>query len=160
MEHNAIALRIKGKVQGVGFRPYVWQIAHEMGLHGEVSNDAGGVWLVVRLPLDLAALCQRLYADCPPLARIDSIEPQPWPTCPADGFRIVESRQGAMDTQIVPDAATCPHCLAEMRDPRNRRHGRLSTLPALRARIWRSRRSPLSRPADRLCPVWSNAVVL
>ncbi|WP_370548181.1 carbamoyltransferase HypF [Edwardsiella tarda] len=123
MEHNAIALRIKGKVQGVGFRPYVWQIAHEMGLHGEVSNDAGGVWLVVRLPLDLAALCQRLYADCPPLARIDSIEPQPWPTCPADGFRIVESRQGAMDTQIVPDAATCPHCLAEMRDPRNRRHG-------------------------------------
>ncbi|ARD39329.1 carbamoyltransferase HypF [Edwardsiella ictaluri] len=123
MEHNAIALRIKGKVQGVGFRPYVWQIAQTLGLHGEVSNDAGGVWLVVRLPADLDTLIQRLYADCPPLAHIDTIERHPWAETPADGFRIVDSRQGAMDTQIVPDAATCPRCLAEMRDPANRRYG-------------------------------------
>ncbi|KMQ78800.1 carbamoyl phosphate phosphatase, partial [Edwardsiella ictaluri] len=123
MEHNAIALRIKGKVQGVGFRPYVWQIAQTLGLHGEVSNDAGGVWLVVRLPADLNTLIQRLYADCPPLAHIDTIERHLWAETPADGFRIVDSRQGAMDTQIVPDAATCPRCLAEMRDPANRRYG-------------------------------------
>lgn len=61
--------------------------------------------------------------DCPPLARIDRVETQPysWNTLP-DEFVIRHSESGAMDTQIVPDAATCPACLAEMRDPRERRY--------------------------------------
>lgn len=43
MDKNGLSLRIKGKVQGVGFRPYIWQLAHRFGLQGDVSNDSAGV---------------------------------------------------------------------------------------------------------------------
>lgn len=123
MGHQAIALRIKGKVQGVGFRPFVWQLARRLALQGEVSNDAEGVLVVLRLPADAETFCSLLRGECPPLARIDSIEEQAWHGGDLpDGFHIVDSGQGKMDTQIVPDAATCPDCLREMADRGDRRY--------------------------------------
>jgi hydrogenase maturation protein HypF len=64
----------------------------------------------------------RLHQDCPPLARIDASKRSRLPGALPEDFTIRHSAGGAMDTQIVPDAATCPACLAEMRDPRERRY--------------------------------------
>ncbi|MCR1303530.1 MULTISPECIES: carbamoyltransferase HypF [Enterobacter] len=118
---NGVQLRVRGKVQGVGFRPFVWQLAQSLQLTGDVCNDGEGV--LVRLAGNGGAFTARLRQDCPPLARIDAIDLQPftWRRVPED-FTIRHSAGGAMDTQIVPDAATCPACLAEMRDPRERRY--------------------------------------
>ncbi|UUR73535.1 carbamoyltransferase HypF [Enterobacter asburiae] len=118
---NGVQLRVRGKVQGVGFRPFVWQLAQALQLTGDVCNDGKGV--LVRLAGNGGAFTARLHQDCPPLARIDHVDTQPftWAHLPED-FTIRHSAGGAMDTQIVPDAATCPACLAEMRDPGERRY--------------------------------------
>jgi hydrogenase maturation protein HypF len=120
---EGISIRVRGLVQGVGFRPHVWRIARELGLRGDVSNDAEGVLIHAfgpRTALDalLAAIADR----APPLARIERIETAPPSGCAPDGFRIVESGAGDVTTGIVPDAATCPACLADIRDPENRRY--------------------------------------
>lgn len=121
MRANGVQIRICGKVQGVGFRPFVWQQAKRRERLGDVCNDSAGVLL--RLYGDEVDFIAALYQHCPPLARIDSthVEPYDWPTIPTD-FVIRESGAGAMSTQIVPDAATCPACLAEMNDPGERRY--------------------------------------
>ncbi len=121
MSANGVQIRICGKVQGVGFRPFVWQLAQQRGCVGDVCNDSAGVLL--RLYGDEVDFIAALYQHCPPLARIHSthVEPFDWPTIPVD-FTIRESGAGAMSTQIVPDAATCPACLAEMNDPIERRY--------------------------------------
>ncbi|MDA8477465.1 carbamoyltransferase HypF [Citrobacter sp. Awk 4] len=119
--HSGVQLRIRGKVQGVGFRPFVWQLAQQLQLHGDVCNDGDGV--VVRLLEEPTTFIAELHQHCPPLARIDSVESEPfvWPQLPAD-FSIRQSAGGTMNTQIVPDAATCPACLLEMRTPGERRY--------------------------------------
>lgn len=121
MSVNGVQLRVRGKVQGVGFRPFVWQLAHRLKLAGDVCNDGEGV--LVRLAGSGGDFTARLRQDCPPLARIDCIDVQPfiWAAEPVS-FVIRHSEGGTMDTQIVPDAATCPACLAEMRDRRERRY--------------------------------------
>ena len=118
---GGVQLRVRGKVQGVGFRPFVWQLANQLHLCDDVCNDGAGV--LVRLTGDAVAFTEQLMQHCPPLARIDEVEAQPytWSHLP-DDFTIRHSAGGAMATQIVPDAATCPACLAEMRDPRERRY--------------------------------------
>ena len=121
MKIEGTAIRIRGRVQGVGFRPFVWQLAEQLGRAGDVSNDAEGV--LVHLVGDEAGFIARLRADCPALARIDAVEcvPYRWRDAPQE-FTILKSGAGSMSTQIVPDAATCPACLAEMNDPDNRRY--------------------------------------
>lgn len=116
-----VCLRVYGKVQGVGFRPFVWQLAQQLALNGDVCNDAQGV--EIRLVGDAQDFLSLLHQRCPPLARIDRVEQHPfhWPVLP-QAFTIRDSAGGAMDTQIVPDAATCPDCLAEMFDPAGRRY--------------------------------------
>lgn len=123
MEINGLSLRIKGKVQGVGFRPYIWQLAHRFGLSGDVSNDSAGVTVHLWQAPAVADFLQALPQDCPPLAHIDSIVTTPyhWAQPPLD-FVIHHSGAGQMDTQIVPDAATCDACLSEMNNPANRRY--------------------------------------
>lgn len=120
---NGLSLRIKGKVQGVGFRPYIWQLAHRFGLSGDVSNDSAGVTVHLWQAPTVADFLQILPQDCPPLAHIDSIVTTPyhWVQPPLD-FVIHHSGAGQMDTQIVPDAATCDACLSEMNNPANRRY--------------------------------------
>lgn len=116
-----VQLHIRGKVQGVGFRPFVWQLAQQLDLKGDVCNTGNGV--VVRIAGGEGDFVARLYAQCPLLAAIHSVTRSEifWDTAPQD-FVIVQSQQCAMDTQIVPDAATCPACLEEINTPGNRRY--------------------------------------
>ena len=112
-------LRIRGLVQGVGFRPYVWRLATELGLRGWVRNDGAGVTLAVdgeKLPEFLA----RLPEEAPRLARIDGIDSV---AAEVDGedFAIRDSIAGDIGTAIGPDAALCPDCIAELCNPADRR---------------------------------------
>jgi hydrogenase maturation protein HypF len=118
------AIRVRGAVQGVGFRPFVYRLAHELGLAGWVFNDAEGVSIEIQGPAPvLARFEQRLKTDAPPLARVERIKAT---ACVCvddeDDFRILASRAGRVTTSIPPDAATCDDCLAELFDPADRRH--------------------------------------
>jgi hydrogenase maturation protein HypF len=118
-------IRIRGIVQGVGFRPTVFRVAREHGVRGEVRNDGEGVLIHAWAePLALDAFVQALERACPPLAAIDLIErveapgQQPAP----DTFSIRSSERSPARTGVSPDAATCAACLAEVLDPFSRRY--------------------------------------
>ncbi len=117
-------IRVRGLVQGVGFRPTVWRLARECGLNGEVWNDSQGVEMRVSgASARIDELCRRLCEEAPPLARIDAIERRIEQTAqPMEGFHIRPSRQGEARTGVVPDAAICPACRREIDDPANRRY--------------------------------------
>jgi len=113
-------LRVRGLVQGVGFRPFVWRLANELGLDGWVRNDGAGVSIAVaggRLGEFLA----RLPKEAPPLARIDAIVEEVGEAVVDRGFSILDSLSGAVSTAIGPDAALCPDCIADLCDPAGRR---------------------------------------
>ena len=118
-------IRLRGTVQGVGMRPRVWQLARELGLRGRVRNDAEGVLIEAWGEAGrLEALVARLRVEAPPLAHIETIERRPLTAgVPPADFTIVASAAGHSATDVSPDAATCPACLAEIRDPADRRHG-------------------------------------
>lgn len=111
-------------MQGVGFRPTVWRLAVECRLGGDVRNDGEGV--LVRVGGEARSIdqfCQRLREECPPLGRIDSLDRIELPGFLEMGeFRILASDTGAVHTGIVPDAAICNACSAEISDPTNRRY--------------------------------------
>ena len=117
-------LRVRGLVQGVGFRPQVWRLAREMGFAGWVRNDADGVDIVLAGAADaVARFIERLRHEAPSLARIDTIEMGEAPRDRVDGpFRILDSQPGAVRTAIGPDAAVCGDCLGELFDRAHRRH--------------------------------------
>ena len=124
---NGIELRIKGKVQGVGFRPFVWLLANEYGLKGDVNNDGQGVLIRFVNPEKdaLTHFLKDLQEKLPPLALITDIHQceKHWENLPYfSEFVIRESENNAMDTQIVPDAATCPACVEDLFNPENRRY--------------------------------------
>lgn len=119
-------LRVEGLVQGVGFRPFVWRIATELGLDGSVLNDGRGVSIEVRGSRSaIARLRSRICDEAPPLARIDGVSELPLARTrrPRRGFRIARSLGGAITTGVVPDAAVCPSCMREVSDPSDRRYG-------------------------------------
>jgi hydrogenase maturation protein HypF len=116
-------IRVRGRVQGVGFRPAVWRFARELGLSGEVRNDAEGVLIRVAGGSGaIAALLDRIRREPPPLARIERIERNHSAGTCAPGFHIVDSAAGTTRTQIAPDAAICVECAREILDPAQRRH--------------------------------------
>ncbi len=118
-------LRVRGAVQGVGFRPFVYRVAQELGLTGFTFNDAEGVVVEAQGPAaTLAELQRRLHDDAPPLSRVEAVEATPLALAEgASGFAILASRGGAdVKTAIPPDVATCGDCLRELFDPANRRH--------------------------------------
>jgi len=118
-----VRVRVRGTVQGVGFRPYVHRLAGDLGLAGFVLNDAEGV--LVEVEADGAAVdrfLERLAADAPPLAAVEHLEPSELTPLGDRGFAIVASEGGAEPSAgVTPDAATCDDCLAELRDPADRR---------------------------------------
>lgn len=117
-------LAVHGIVQGVGFRPHVWRLARDHGLAGFVRNTSGGV--VIEVEGDesrLGAFTAALSARAPTLARIDALESVDIPARGGEAFLILESTAVGGEYQpLSPDAATCDQCLAEMRDPADRRH--------------------------------------
>jgi hydrogenase maturation protein HypF len=117
-------IRIRGTVQGVGFRPWVFRLAHEHGIAGSVRNDACGVTIEAfgSAPA-LKGFLARLEAEPPPAARITALEWEPVSGPAPAAFEIAPSQATATRrASIPPDIATCPECLAEVLDPRNRRY--------------------------------------
>ncbi|CAL75574.1 carbamoyl phosphate phosphatase [NiFe] Hydrogenase maturation protein [Bradyrhizobium sp. ORS 278] len=116
-----LRLRVRGAVQGVGFRPYVHGLATRYRLGGFVANDADGVVIEVEGE-SVMSFVEALPRQAPPLARIDDIAVEPVAAQASADFRIGESVGGRVTTRIGPDAATCPACLAELFDPGSRFH--------------------------------------
>lgn len=114
-------IRVRGQVQGVGFRPFIWQLAHEMDLVGEVLNDPEGV-LIFAVGAQLGAFVEAIGQRAPALARVDAIEvaPHAFSALPL-GFAIAPSRGAGAQTRVTPDAATCPACASEIRGEGRRR---------------------------------------
>jgi len=117
---------VTGVVQGVGFRPFVYRIASELGLAGFVGNDSGAVFLEVQgEQVQVAEFGRRLRFEAPPLARITDVCVTDLAADYACGpdFRIVPSQPiTGVTTPIPPDIAVCEECVAELFDPRNRRY--------------------------------------
>ncbi len=119
-------LDVRGKVQGVGFRPFVYRLAVDLGLKGWVRNAIAGVQIEVEGdPAVLAVFCQRLQVEFPPQAAIFAIATRTIPTVGERDFAILDSDTQHIEQQarvVLPDLATCPDCLRELFDPRDRRY--------------------------------------
>jgi hydrogenase maturation protein HypF len=115
-------IRVRGTVQGVGFRPTVYRLAKAGGLCGEVCNDGEGV--LIRVSGSEGAIADfvgRLYIECPPLAKIQELIRTPYEgNWSFRDFVIAHSVSSSIKTEIAPDAATCPQCQQEIFDPFSR----------------------------------------
>ena len=118
------ALTVRGVVQGVGFRPFVYRLAQEEGLAGFIGNDTGGVTIEIEGPADrIESFRRRLQSEAPPLSRIDSVTARDASPKGEKNFRIVASEaRGQVSTGIPADAATCVDCLRELLSPSDRRY--------------------------------------
>lgn len=116
-------ITVRGIVQGVGFRPFVFNLAERLGLGGTVLNDALGVEIDVEGgEAAVQTFVRALAAEAPPLAVIQEVEVETAEPAGHEAFRIVRSATGAARRTLVsPDVATCDDCLGEMRDPVDRR---------------------------------------
>ncbi len=118
-----LALIVRGAVQGVGFRPFVYRLATELNLAGWVNNTAAGVFIEVEGNRDkLETFLTRLSLEKPPQSLIENIETQWLNTVGYQNFSIRPSSGGEKNTIVLPDLATCPDCLADIFDPNNRRY--------------------------------------
>jgi hydrogenase maturation protein HypF len=117
-------IRVSGQVQGVGFRPFVYRLARDLGLAGWVRNDSEGVEIAVEGDqLQVMRLIERLQSEAPALARVERITHElSQAVTGLSGFTIAASAAGRVQTGIVPDMAICPDCLAELFDPADRRY--------------------------------------
>jgi hydrogenase maturation protein HypF len=116
-------VRVRGIVQGVGFRPTVYRLATERGLAGWVLNDAEGVLVELEGPAArIDDFLANLRDQPPPLAQITSVESLDVAPRGEVVFGIAASAGGEKTALVSPDMAACPDCLREMADPRDRRH--------------------------------------
>ncbi len=126
MSEPSIAKRlsVNGIVQGVGFRPFVYQLARRHGVRGSVANTGSGVSIHLEGAGDrIDAFCRDLTDRPPPLARITEVAVSPEVLRNPSDFRIIQSRSGAgRATLISPDVSVCDDCLDELFDPDDRRY--------------------------------------
>jgi hydrogenase maturation protein HypF len=117
-------IRVSGQVQGVGFRPFVFRLAHELGLAGWVRNDNEGVEIAVEgAQQQVMQLIKRLQSEPPVMARVEKVTHDlAQATGDLRGFNITASKLGKVQTGIAPDMAICPECLTELFDPADRRY--------------------------------------
>jgi len=125
-ERVARVVEVRGVVQGVGFRPFVWRLATELGLDGTVVNRAGQVDIEIAGPIEAVdEFSHRLRTDAPPRARVEEvlvrgIERE---IAAGSGFSIEESEAVASAERLFPpDIAACDDCLRELLDPTDRRY--------------------------------------
>ncbi|WP_456423561.1 carbamoyltransferase HypF, partial [Thermococcus sp.] len=123
---KAYRIHVNGIVQAVGFRPFIYRIAHEHNLRGYVKNlgDAGVEIVVEGRNEDIEAFIRDIHRKKPPLARIDKLEKKEIPPQGFDRFYIEKSSKGGSggDSIIPPDIAICEDCLRELFDPTNKRY--------------------------------------
>ena len=118
-----LEIRIRGRVQGVGFRPMVWRHARDLGVGGVVFNDADG--LLIRMRGRAAAVqtfLARVQASPPPLSAIETIEVSSYAGELPATFEIRDSLSGPANTGVAPDAALCADCARDIFDPFSRRY--------------------------------------
>jgi hydrogenase maturation protein HypF len=116
-------VEIYGTVQGVGFRPFVFRLAQDLGVKGWVMNSAAGVFLEAEAPgTVLREFLRRLEAEKPPMSHIQCLETTCLDPVGFESFSIRESSGGEKKALVLPDIATCPECLREIFDPVNRRY--------------------------------------
>ncbi|WP_247871893.1 carbamoyltransferase HypF [Azospirillum sp. TSO35-2] len=158
-KEDRLRIRVRGRVQGVGFRPHVHALARRFGLTGWVLNDARGVLLEVQ-GADADAFRAALVDEAPPLARIDAVDAEALAPIHGENAFVIRHSEtgGAIATGIGPDATVCPACLAELFDPADRRY-RYAFLNCTHCgpRYTITRRLPYDRPQTAmagfpLCP--------
>jgi len=123
---TAVAWRVsvRGVVQGVGFRPFVYKLATRLGLGGTVRNTARGVEIEVEgAPGVLDRFLDDLVAEAPAPAHIDEVRVEDLEARGQRDFTIERSHDGDGVLPIAPDIAACPACVAELLDPADRRFG-------------------------------------
>jgi len=153
-------VRIRGVVQGVGFRPFVYRLANEEHLAGYIGNDTEGVLIEIEGSIaSIDAFLGRLRFEAPPLSRIDSVAVEETKPTGDTDFRITASEVlGRVSTGIPADAATCPDCLRELLTPSDRRyHYPFLNCTNCGPRFTITRRIPYDRPQTsmgkfKMCP--------
>jgi hydrogenase maturation protein HypF len=120
---SRVRARIEGTVQGVGFRPYVYRLADELGVAGHVLNDSRGVVVEAEAPSEtVERFLARLALEAPPLANVERVTSEQLEELGERGFSIRESPVGGEPrAAVTSDSATCDDCLAELFDPADRR---------------------------------------
>lgn len=123
-ERARLRISVSGIVQGVGFRPFIYRIAHREALTGFVLNNPQGVEIEVEGELrSLSAFLKAIVDEKPVQARVDTMTANFVDTRDDTGFVIEKSSASAERTTLIsPDIATCEDCLRELRDPGDRRH--------------------------------------
>lgn len=124
LDQTGLRIRVRGIVQGVGFRPFVYGLAINNHLTGWVRNTSAGVEIEINgTPAGVRVFCERLQNNPPPLARIDEIVTEEIPPNSAVKFEILESKpQPGEFIPVSPDMATCADCRRELFDPSDRRY--------------------------------------
>ena len=124
LSNSGLRIEIKGIVQGVGFRPFIFGLATRLDLKGWVRNTSSGVEIEVSGTTDnLTRFAREIRESAPPLSRILSLVTHPIPAGNFDGFQILTSQ--AVEGEFIPispDVSVCPDCLREMLDPKDRRY--------------------------------------
>jgi hydrogenase maturation protein HypF len=155
-----VRLRLRGAVQGVGFRPFVYRLAHRMGVTGWVANDPGGV--IIEAEADAGTVERFLGAlmtEAPRAAQIHDVRADLLDPEHDSEFRILGSEQsGEKSAVLLPDLTTCDACMRDVRDAQNRRAGYAFTnCTDCGPRFSIIRGLPYDRPATtmagfRMCP--------
>ncbi|WP_439882718.1 carbamoyltransferase HypF [Pontibacter sp. MBLB2868] len=121
---KALHIQVAGAVQGVGFRPFVYRLAHALQLTGYVMNSGQGVRILLEGPEQvIRQFVARLASEAPSVASIDKLDLNWQKASGLTAFSINHSAvSGPITASVLPDLATCPDCLAELFDPKNRRY--------------------------------------
>jgi len=123
MTRQAFRLIVRGTVQGVGFRPFIYRLASRLGYSGFVRNIGEGVEIYLEKEGgNLSEFLTSLRTEAPPLARIEGVDYQPVEPLGRSRFEIDHSSQEKSFVFISPDVATCPDCLKEIGNPEERRY--------------------------------------
>ena len=119
---KAYTIHVTGIVQGIGFRPFVSKLAHELRLVGTVRNDTSGVEIHIQgVEADCRLFIERLQSDLPMHGRIDTLRVEPSTVQSLHSFTIILSQGAQGNAFIGADMAPCEACLQDIQDPKNRR---------------------------------------
>ena len=119
---KAYTIHVTGIVQGIGFRPFVSKLAHELGIVGTVRNDTSGVEIHIQgVDADCQLFVERLQSELPIHGRIDTLQMEPTELQTLDDFTIILSQAVKGNAFIGADMAPCEACLQDIQDPENRR---------------------------------------
>ena len=119
---KAYTIHVTGIVQGIGFRPFVSKLAHELGIVGTVRNDTSGVEIHIQgVDADCQLFVERLQSELPMHGRIDTLRVEPSTVQSLHSFTIILSQGAQGNAFIGADMAPCEACLQDIQDPENRR---------------------------------------